>query len=41
MSLKKAFSLSYAGITRIRFHGVGAPLPHLSRENPAPILIYS
>ena len=35
------FGIPYAGITRIRFHGVGVPLLHLSRENPAPILICS
>jgi len=34
-------SLSYAGIIRIRFHGVGDQLLHLSRENPAPISIVS
>ena len=35
----KLSRFSYAGITRIRFHGFSARLRRLSRETPAPIFL--
>ena len=34
---KTHVSVSYAGITRIRFAGLGAPLRLLSQDDPAPL----
>ena len=42
MNPRKTYALvSYAGITRIRFTGLGVRLRRLSREYPAPLFAYS